>query len=431
MLDIQYIRENPELVREKSKQKGYDVDIDQLLGFDGKRRELLAEVEALRRERNDIAEATKGQRPNDEQVARGRELKDKLANLEHELSAIEQEFIVLLKKVPNMPWDDVPVGESEDQNVVTKEWGEKPNFDFEPKNHWQIGEANGWIDKERAAKIAGSRFAYIKGGLAQLQFALVQFALQTLSDSSLIRRLVEENNLNISDKPFVPILPPAMIRTDAYEPTARLNAEETTYKLADDDLWLNASAEHSLCNMYMDEILDEKDLPIRYVGYATSFRREAGTYGKDMEGIIRMHQFNKVEMEVFSTPETGINEHLLLVAIQEHLMQQLGLPYRVLNKCTADIGGPNARGVDLDAWLAGNKRYLETHTADYMTDYQARRLKTRVRRQDGRVELLHMNDATAFSQRPMVAILEHYQRNDNQVTVPEVLRPYMAGKETI
>lgn len=431
MLDIQFIRENPDLVREKSKQKGYNVDIDQLLGFDGKRRELLSSVENLRRERNELAESTKGGRPNEEQVIRGRELKNRLGVLEHELNAIEQEFLVLLKEVPNMPWEDVPVGDSEEQNMVIKEWGSRNQPNFELKNHWQLGDTNSWIDKERAAKISGSRFAYIKGGLAELQFALVQFAFRSLTDRDLITRLVEENELNISSQPFIPILPPAMIRTDAYEPTGRLNAEETTYKLADDNLWLNASAEHSLCNMYMDEVLDEKALPIRYVGYATSFRREAGTYGKDMEGIIRMHQFNKVEMEVFSTSETGLHEHLLLVAIQEYFMQQLGLPYRVLNKCTADIGGPNARGVDIDVWLAGNERYLETHTADYMTDYQARRLKTRVRRNNNEIELVHTNDATAFSQRPLVAIMEHYQTRDGKVLIPEVLKPYMGGREVL
>lgn len=431
MLDIQFIRDNPELVKEKSRQKGYDVDIDQLLGFDAKRKEMLVEVEGLRHERNQLTEATKGQRPSDEQVARGRDFKNNLGKLEHELSAIEQQLNSLLKMVPNMPWEDVPVGDSEEQNVVIKEWGDRQSFDFEPKSHWHLGEINDWIDKERAAKVSGSRFAYIKGGLAELQFALVQFALRTLTDREIIKQIISANNLNLPDKPFVPVLPPALIRTDAYEPTGRLNAEETTYKLAEDDLWLNASAEHSLCNMYMGEILEEKDLPIRYVGYSTSFRREAGTYGKDMEGIIRLHQFNKVEMEVFSSPETGFDEHLLLVSVQEYLMQQLGLPYRVLNKCTIDIGGPNARGVDIDAWLAGNQRYLETHTADYMTDYQSRRLRTRFRRNDGAIELVHTNDATAFSQRPMIAIMEHYQKRDGSVTIPEVLRPFMGGRETL
>ncbi len=431
MLDIQFIREHPELVAEKSKQKGYEVDITELLELDTSRRNMMTQIEDLRRRRNELADQSNGQKPSEEQIAQGRAIKEELANLENDLSSIEEKYIDLLKQVPNMPLDDVPVGASEDENLVTKEWGEKPKFEFEAKNHWQLGEDKELIDKERAAKIAGSRFAYLKGGLVELQFALVQFALRELADESLLKRLIEENDLNLSSKPFIPILPPALVKTDAYEPTGRLDAEEVTYKLADDDLWLNASAEHSLCNMYMDEILNEADLPIRYVGYSTSFRREAGTYGKDMEGIIRLHQFNKVEMEVFSTPETGVDEHLFLIAIQEYLMQQLGLPYRVLKKCTADIGRPNASGVDIDAWLAGNGRYLETHTADYMTDYQARRLKTRVRRKNGEVELLHTNDATAFSQRPLVAIMENYQTADGRIMVPEVLRPYMGGREEI
>lgn len=431
MLDIQFIRENRELVQEKSKQKGYDVDIEQLLGFDGKRRELLARVENLRRERNELAEATKGQRPSDEQVARGRDIKTQLSDLEHQLNAIEQEFLALLKTVPNMPTEDVPVGASENENVVIKQWGEKPAFDFQPKTHWELAEAKGWIDKERAAKVAGARFAYIKGNLVRLEFALWQFALDKLTDESVIQQIIQENNLQVSSRPFTPVLPPAVAKTDVYEATGRLNKEEQTYRLADDDLWLNASAEHTMAPMYLGEILDESDFPIRYIGYTTAFRREAGTYGKDMEGILRLHQFNKLEMESFNLPEASLVEHLLMVAIQEYLMQQLKLPYQVLLKCTADIGGPNARGVDIEAWLPGQNRYRETHTADYITDYQARRLQTRVRRQDGNVQLVHTNDATAFSERPLVAIIENYQTADGRVLIPEVLRPYMGNKEEL
>jgi seryl-tRNA synthetase len=431
MLDIQFIRENRELVQEKSKQKGYDVDIEQLLGFDSKRRELLAQVENLRRERNELAEATKGQRPSDEQVARGRDIKTQLSDLEHQLNAIEQEFLALLKTVPNMPTEDVPVGASENENVVIKQWGEKPAFDFQPKTHWELAEAKGWIDKERAAKVAGARFAYIKGNLVRLEFALWQFALDKLTDESVIQQIIQENNLQVSSRPFTPVLPPAVAKTDVYEATGRLNKEEQTYRLADDDLWLNASAEHTMAPMYLGEILDESDFPIRYIGYTTAFRREAGTYGKDMEGILRLHQFNKLEMESFNLPEASLVEHLLMVAIQEYLMQQLKLPYQVLLKCTADIGGPNARGVDIEAWLPGQNRYRETHTADYITDYQARRLQTRVRRQDGNVQLVHTNDATAFSERPLVAIIENYQTADGRVLIPEVLRPYMGNKEEL
>jgi seryl-tRNA synthetase len=432
MLDIQFIRDNPELVADKSRQKGYQVDIEQLLGFDKERRELLQQTEDLRRQRNEINEQTKGQKPSDDQIARGRELRDQLADLEHKLASIDKEYGVLLKAVPNMPLEDVPVGASEAENVVAKQVGEKPQFDFEPRAHHELAAMRGWLDMERAAKISGSRFAYLKGGLVNLQFAIIQYVMQTLGDEQVIKKLIEENNLQLSSKPFMPVLPPAMLRTEPYEASARLNAEEMTYKIEQDDLWLNASAEHVLCTMYWNEILPEDELPIRYIGYSTSFRREAGTYGKDTEGILRMHQFDKLEMEVFSTGETGLQEHLLLIAVQEYLLQQLGLPYQVLQKCTADIGKPNARGVDLEVWLPGQAKYRETHTADYMTDYQARDLKIRVKRGDGQTQLVHTNDATAFALgRIMIAILENFQTADGRVKIPEVLRPFMQGNAEI
>jgi seryl-tRNA synthetase len=431
MLDIQFIRDNPDLVSEKAQQKGYTADITQLLGFDDERRQLLNQVEDLRRQRNELSSAAKGQKPSDEQVAAGRDIKDKLTKLEHQLNSVELEFLALLKTVPNIPLDDVPVGASEAENVVVKEWGDKPHFDFEPKNHWQIGETKGWIDKQRASKVAGSRFVYLKGDLVLLEFALWQFALTKLTDSATIEHIIQENNLKVSAKPFVPVLPPAAAKKEVYEATGRLNKEEQTYKIEDEDLWLNASAEHTLAPMYLDEIIPEIDLPLRYVGYTTAFRREAGTYGKDMEGMLRLHQFNKLEMESFTVPEDSLEEHLFLVAIQEYLMQQLGLPYRLLNKCTADIGFPNARGMDIEAWLPGQNLYRETHTADYITDFQAQGMKTRVRRQDGTIQLAHTNDATAFSERPLIAIIENFQTADGNVKVPEVLQVYLGGRSEI
>lgn len=431
MLDIQFIRDNPELVAEKSKQKGYDVDVTQLLGFDSERRELLQQVEDLRRQRNELASQTKEQKPSDEQIAKGRELKDQVANLEHKLASIEQEFLALLKTVPNMPQKDVPVGTSEAENVVVKQWGNKPQFDFEPKNHWQIGEAKGWIDKERATKVAASRFVYLKGDLVLLEFALWQFALRKLTDEAVLKQIIADNNLSVSPTPFTPVLPPAVAKKEVFEATGRLNKEEQTYKIEDENLWLNASAEHTLAPMYLNEILDEADFPLRYVGYTTAFRREAGTYGKDMEGMLRLHQFNKLEMECFNLPENSLQEHLFLVAIQEYLMQQLELPYQLLNKCTADIGFPNARGMDIEAWLPGQNKYRETHTADYITDFQAQGMKTRLRREDGAVELVHTNDATAFSERPLIAIIENFQTKEGNVKVPEVLQAYLDGRTEI
>jgi seryl-tRNA synthetase len=431
MLDIKFIRGNPQLVTEKSKQKGYDVDVDQLLGFDKKRSELLQQVEDLRRRRNELAEKGKSGPPSEEEINQGREIKGQLGNLEHQLASIEEEFHALLRKVPNMPLDNVPVGATEEENKVVKEWGEKPNFDFDPKNHWKIAEERGLIDKERAAKVAGSRFAYIKGDLVRLQFALVQYGLYVLTNEAVIKKVVQENDLKAVSKPFTPVLPPAVARTDVYIATGRLNKEEQTYKLEDDDLWLNASAEHTLAPMYLNETLNEADLPLRYVGYTTAFRREAGTYGKDTEGIFRVHQFDKLEMESFTKPEDGLNEHLLMVAIQEYLLKQLRLPYQVLEKCTADIGFPNAKGVDINTWLPGQNKYRETHTADFITDFQARSMQTRVKTEEGS-EFVHTNDATAFAAgRMLVAIIENYQNADGTIRIPEVLQPYLGGQSQL
>lgn len=429
MLDIQYIRENRDQVAQKSKQKGYDVDVHGLLELDERRRSLLSEIDEIRAQRNELSAQLKGGKPSPEHIEQGKNLKEKIAELEDELKPIETDFEKLLKAVPNMPLENVPVGATEDENKVIKMVGEPRNFDHTPKNHWELAEPKGMLDKERAAKIAGSRFAYLKGDLVLLQFAIIQFVMRTLGDEKILQKLIDENHLNVTAKPFTPVLPPAMLRTEPYVASARLNAEEVTYKIEQDDLWLNASAEHTLCTMYWNEILPEDMFPIRYIGYSTSFRREAGTYGKDTEGIIRMHQFDKLEMEVFSTPETGVDEHKLQLAIQEYLVQQLGLPYRVLQKCTADIGKPNASGFDVDCWFPGQSRYIETHTADYMTNYQARDLKIRVRRVGGKVELVHTNDATAFALgRIMAAILENYQTADGHIEVPSVLKPYMGGK---
>ncbi len=434
MIDIQFIRDNPQIVADKSKQKGYVVDVDQLLGFDEQRRKYIIEVEELRRQRNELSGQSQGQKPSEEQLTQGRELKDKLADLEHRFASVDKEYIELLKRVPNMPFDDVPAGNSEDDNVVVKEWGTKPQFDFKAKTHWEIGESKGLIDKERASKVTGSRFAYIKGDLVKLQFALIQYVLETLTNQQIIEKLIKENNLNISPKAFTPILPPVMIREDIYDQMDRLEPREDRYHIdgQDDNLWLIGSAEHTMGSMYANEILPAAELPIRYIGYSTSFRQEAGTYGKDTEGILRMHQFDKLEMEVFSTLETGLDEHLLLIAIQEYLMQQLDIPYHVLMKCVADIGKPNARGIDIEAWLPGQDKYRETHTADYMTDYQSRRLKTRVRTEEGEILLAATNDATAFAiGRTMIAIIENNQTPEGKFKIPTVLQPYISGQTEI
>lgn len=434
MLDIRYVRENPERVKEFSQQKGYEVDVDRVLSLDDERRELQKKADGLRTERNSIAEAMKnaGGRPDSVSIERGRVLKTEISEVEERLRIIDEEFTALLKKIPNAPLSDVPVGLSEDENVVAKTVGEPKKTPFAPKTHAEIADAKGWLDKERAAKVAGSRFAYLKGDLVRLQFAIIQFVMDKLSDQEFIDEVIQENNLNVSNKPFVPVLPPYMIRTELYDAMDRLEPRDDRYKIEDEDLWLQGSAEHVLGSMHADEVISEQELPLRYVGYATSFRREAGTYGKDMEGMFRMHQFDKLEMESLGVAEKGLDEHLFMIAIQEKIMSLLEIPYQVLLKCTADIGKPNARGVDIEAWLPGQGKYRETHTADYMTDYQARRLKTRVRRESGELELIHTNDATALPlSRGPIAILENHQGQDGDVAIPAALRPYFGGRESI
>ncbi len=433
MIDIRILREDPALIKAAVRNKNATIDaaaVDRLLELDGKRRQALNDLDEARRQRNDLAESLKDGRPTPEQIAQGKDLKEQVIRLEGMFKEIDDEYDTLLKHVPNIPTGDVPIGTSEADNQVVKQVGEKPVFAFTPKNHWQLAETLGLIDKERAAKVAGARFAYLKGELVRLHFALVQFGLQVLTSRETLAEIANAAGLQVNTKPFIPVLPPLMIRTEPYDAMDRLEPREERYKIDGEELWLQGSAEHVLGSMHMGETLDESQLPLRYAGYATSFRREAGTYGKDMEGIMRLHQFDKLEMESLTTADDSLAEHHFMVAIQEHLMQQLGLPYQVVMKCTADIGKPNARGVDIDVWLPGQDKYRETHTADYMTDYQARRLQTRVRRAAGPVELVHTNDATAFSQRPLIAILENYQQADGSIVVPEVLRS-LVGFETI
>jgi len=432
MLDIRFIREHSDAVQENARRKGYDVDINDLLTKDLSKRSLQGEADALRSERNDIASRMKGEKPTDDLIVQGKAIKTKLSVLEADLKQKEDAFKDLLKKVPNMALEDVPVGASEDENVVAKKVGEPRTYDFTVKNHAELAEARGWLDKERAAKVAGSRFAYLKGDLVKMQFALIQFVMDKLTDQAFIDEVIAENNLSVSNKLFIPVLPPLMLRTELYDAMDRLEPRDDRYKIEDEDLWLQGSAEHVIGSMHADETLNEADLPLRYIGYATSFRREAGTYGKDMEGMFRMHQFDKLEMESLGLGENGRDEHLFMVAVQEKLMQLLEIPYQVLLKCTADIGKPNARGVDIEAWLPGQDKYRETHTADYMTDYQARRLKTFVRRLTGELELIHTNDATALPlSRGPIAIMENHQTYDGFVQIPVALRPYIGGRDRI
>jgi seryl-tRNA synthetase len=436
MIDIQFVRDNPQLVHEKAAQKGYPVDINKLLQLDSERRALLVEVETLRAQKNDNAAirqpAEANGKPDQAVIDEGRQIKITLLERETYLGSIETQFTELLKLVPNMPHDDVPVGTSEEDNQVVYEWGNKPTFDFEPKNHAELAQARLWLDKERAAKVSGSRFAYLKGDIVKLQFALITWISDVLTNQQTLQAIISEAELDgVSDKPFTPVLPPLLLKTEIYDGMDRLEPREDRYKIEGEELWLQGSAEHVLGPMHQGETFERVDLPIRYLGFATSFRKEAGTYGKDMEGIIRMHQFDKLELESFTHEDDGLKEHFFLIAIQEHLLRQLELPYRKVQKCTYDIGKPNARGVDMDVWLPGQAKYRETHTADYMTDYQARRLKIRVKHQD-QLSFVHTNDATGLALgRGMVAIIENYQTEEGYIKVPKVLQSYLGGKELL
>lgn len=427
MLDIQFIRDNADQAKAAAKNKGINVDVDELLKLDEQRRKQITEIEAIRSERNEIAASMKGQKPSDEQIEKAKQLKDELQKLEEAFEPVDSRFKELLYLVPNIPSEDTPIGNSEDENITLRTWGDKPEFSFEPKAHWDMDQ---FFDEERAVRISGKRFTFLKGGLVQLQFALVQFGFDVLTDESILKEIADGAGLDVSTKPFVPMLPPTMMRAKSYKATGRLKPEEVTFKLANDDLWLTGSSEHTMCAYHLGETLDEEDLPLRYVGYNTAYRREVGSDGKDTRGIIRQHQFDKLEMETFTTSDTSRVEHEFMIAIQEYLMQKLELPYQLVHKCTFDMGGPNIRGVDIETWMAGQGVYRETHTADYIGDYQARGLGTKVKRKDGTKELAHMNDATAFSQRPLIAILENNQNEDGSITIPDALQKYM-GKDKI
>lgn len=435
MLDIQFIRDNKELVQKNADVKGRSVDITELLRLDEERRTRLVEVEQLNSLKNDINQLIQNAASAEERaeiIEKGKEIKVALEKAEPLLKETEFAYTALIKKVPNVATEDTPVGKDDSENVVIKTVGEVPSFTFTAREHFEIGKDLDLIDSETAANLAGARFAYLKGDLVRMQYALVQLVLETLTSSEALQEIADANNLAVPVTPFTPIIPPVFIRPEVFDKMDRLEPKEDKYYLAEDDLYLTGSAEHGLGPIHMNQILDEAQLPIRYIGYNTAFRREAGTYGKDMKGLIRTHQFDKLEMESFTVPEMGLAEQNFIVAIQEHLLQLLELPYQVMAVCTGDMGKPDARQIDINTWLPGQNQYRETNTSDYMTDYQARRLMIRVRRADGSLDYAHMNDATAFAiGRILVAILENYQEEDGSVRIPKVLRSYLGGKQKI
>ena len=424
MLDIKFIKENRDLVEAAIKNKrSKPVDLDALLASYEERKVLKNQLDELGQKKNIAAQ--------NRAIEEGITIKKEAVLVEAKLAEVEKTFMALMIDLPNIPSADTPIGPDESGNKVARQVGEKPVFAFKPKEHWELGEALGIIDNETAAKVSGARFTYLKGDLALMQFALIQFVLEILTNEDTLEKIKNNAGLNISTKPFTPIIPPVFVKPAVMNRMARLEPREERYHTEADDLYLVGSAEHTLGPIHMDEIIPVDKLPIRYAGYSTSFRREAGAAGKDTRGILRMHQFDKVEMETFCLPEYSYQEQEFLVAIQEYIMQSLGLPYQVMLICTGDMGGPDHRQFDVETWMPGQNKYRETQTSDLMTSYQSRRLNTRFKKGDDKPDFVHMNDATAIAiGRTLIAIMENYQQADGTIKVPEVLQKYM-GKSVI
>lgn len=421
MLDIKFIRENKKLIATNNRNRNCTVNLDALFMADDEHQTLRQKVETLRGERNQRSKT----KPSEDEMKLMRKLSDELSDLEDILTEKEAELEKLLYELPNLTHAEVPVGKDETQNKVLRKVGEPPVFNFQPKEHHELGESLGIIDLASAAEVTGARFAYLKGKLVMLEFALIQFVYAALTDEAVLKKIIAKNKLTVPTTPFTPILPPLMIRPEVMHKMGRLEPRDERYHIASDDLYLIGSAEHTLGPLLMGKTIKEAELPIRYLGFSTAFRREAGSYGKDLKGIFRVHQFDKIEMESFTTPEQSLDEQNFLVAIQEYLMQELGIPYQVMLKCTGDMGLPDCREIDIECWLPGQGKYRETHTADLMTDFQARRLGTRVKRAKGEVQFVHMNDATAIAMsRTPVAIMENYQTADGHIKIPKVLQKY-------
>jgi len=421
MIDLKKVRDDIAAYKKICEYKGKQIDVDLIITLDDERKELQKKIDELKFQQRQLAEK------KDYEWAKA--LKIDVQQLEESYAKIEEQLTPLLLNMPNFYHPDTPIGKDETENVVTKTVWNLPKFDFTIKDHEELGKLRDIIDKETAAIVSGSRFTYIKWDLVLLQMGIIKFVFDTLWNPKILQWIIKEKKLAIKDTPFIPVLPPVIMSMGVMEKMWRLHPMDERYCLHEDKQVLVWSAEHTMWSMYMDHMFEEKELPIRMIGYSTAFRREAWTYGKDVKGIIRVHQFDKMEMETFSTPETGWDEQELIVWLQEYMMQKLGLPYRVVECCTWDMGDIDYRHVDIETYMAGQWTYRETHTSDWMTDYQSRRLNTRVKKEDWTKEFVHMNDATAFAMgRIMVAIIENNQQKDGIIKIPDVLVPYMGKK---
>lgn len=432
MLDIKFIRENPDKVKEGCAKKQVKVDVDRILELDKKKRGLLREIEGLKAEQKRVSTchcerlkgawqsqnkseeiASSSAAPRNDKKEQAREIKGKIKEIEPELKKAEMELDVLMRQVPNLPLEEVPAGKDERDNKVLRQEGEKPKFDFRPKDYLEIAERHDLIDIKRAAKASGSRFGYIKGAAVLMEFALVRLAFDVLTKEG-----------------FVPVVPPVMLNHKAMAAMGYLDrGADEVYHLEKDDLFLVGTSEQSIGAMHLDEVFEEKELPRRYAGFSACFRREAGAYGKDTKGILRVHQFDKVEMFSFCQPEKSQEEHQFLLSLEEKLMKKLELPYRVVQLCGGDLGSPSAATYDIETWLPGQGEYRETHSTSNCADFQARRLNVRYRSKSG-LNFVHTLNGTAFAiGRMLIAIIENYQQKDGSVETPKVLREYVGMKK--
>lgn len=408
MLDMKIIRDNPEQAKEKLVTKGFDVaKIDQLLDLDMQTRDLQGQLDALRAERNQIAAQGPGM------AEKGREIKAKIEAVNEQFTKASIAFQSLILEVPNFPADGVTVGKDDSENSVLKSVGDQPQFEFEPKDHMALSESLDLFDTERGAKVASSRFTYIKNQAVMLEFALIQFALQITQKHG-----------------FKPMITPELVNEKTVMGTGYLPAGADEVYKTQDDLYLIGTSELALIGYHQDELIPESQLPIRYVGFSSCFRREAGSYGKDTKGILRLHQFDKVEMVSFVTPEKAEDEHELILSIEEEIMQSLQIPYQVIDIVTGDLGVQAAKKYDINAWMPGQQKYRETHSCSNTTDFQSRRLGIRYKDGEGKNSYLYTLNGTAVAiGRMLIAIVENYQQADGSVKVPDVLVPFTGFTE--
>ncbi len=422
MLEIKFIRQNVELVQESLRKRGLEYDLRPFLDCDSRRRAILLEVEELKHERNTvsgrIAQMNKERKDSSKLIAQMRAVSQRIKALDDELSKHEETMHAILMDLPNIPHPSVPTGKDEEDNVVIKKVGEPPSFDFEPLAHWEIGEKLGILDFERAAKIAGARFALYVGLGARLERALINFML----------------DVHTREHGYLEVLPPFMTNRTSTTVTGQLpKFKEDLFKLEGWDYYLVPTAEVPVTNIHQDEILDEHDLPRLYTAYTPCFRSEAGSYGKDTRGLIRQHQFNKVELVKFTTPETSYEELEKLLNDAEIILKRLEIPYQVVVLCMGDLGFSAAKTYDIEVWMPGQQKYREISSCSNFEDFQARRGKIRFRRKGKKgTELVHtLNGSGLAAGRTVVAILENFQQEDGSVIIPEALRPYMDGVEKI